>query len=184
MFNEKGFDNVTIGEIAAAAGVSVGTIYHYYKNKNEIMANYHQELDTSYEKYYRDVILSPEFQDTSTIEKLRQTMIFICETTAGQGVESIRIVYPYLMRNEEFSARLMHKDRPYMQILQHLFCEAQARGDISSEEEITQLVHETTMLVRGCISEWSIGGGKQDIRTTCSHLINTYLQGLALAGHS
>ncbi len=184
LFNEKGFYNVTMDEIAENSGVSVGTIYYYYKNKKEIIADYHQELDSAYSQYYHDVILAPGFEDKSTIEKLLQTIIFICETTAGQGLENIRIVYPYMMRNEDFSAKVMHKDRPYMRILHHLFSEAQAKGDVGADVGIAQLISETTMLVRGCLIEWCIAGGGPDVRSFCYHLINTYLQGLTLAKHS
>jgi AcrR family transcriptional regulator len=36
-FRERGYDHVKIEEIAEAAGVSVGTIYNYYKNKGDVL---------------------------------------------------------------------------------------------------------------------------------------------------
>ena len=37
LFRKKGYEGVKIEEIAAAAEVSVGTIYNYYKNKGDIL---------------------------------------------------------------------------------------------------------------------------------------------------
>lgn len=36
-FRERGYDHVKIEEIAETAGVSVGTIYNYYKNKGDVL---------------------------------------------------------------------------------------------------------------------------------------------------
>lgn len=37
LFVEKGYDKTTMDEIAAAAGVAKGTLYHYFKNKAELL---------------------------------------------------------------------------------------------------------------------------------------------------
>ncbi len=37
LFAEKGFENVSVDEIIAAAGISKGTFYHYFKNKDEMV---------------------------------------------------------------------------------------------------------------------------------------------------
>ena len=36
LFKEKGFHNTKMDEIAANAGVGKGTLYEYYKNKQDI----------------------------------------------------------------------------------------------------------------------------------------------------
>ena len=38
LFREKGYDRVTIGDIAAAARIGKGTFYQYFKNKEELFA--------------------------------------------------------------------------------------------------------------------------------------------------
>ena len=37
MFGEKGYYNTTTNEIAEAAGVSIGTLYAYFENKETIL---------------------------------------------------------------------------------------------------------------------------------------------------
>ena len=36
LFDREGFENVSVEEIAQTAGCSVGNIYHYFTNKDEI----------------------------------------------------------------------------------------------------------------------------------------------------
>ncbi len=46
LFDREGFENVSVEEIAQAAGCSVGNIYHYFKSKDEIyLAVVESELD-------------------------------------------------------------------------------------------------------------------------------------------
>lgn len=37
LFSRKGFENTTVGEIAAAAGISTGLIYHYARTKEDVL---------------------------------------------------------------------------------------------------------------------------------------------------
>ena len=50
LFEERGFDNVYIEDIAAEAGCSVGNIYHYFKNKEELSMHMTEHVDAEYEK--------------------------------------------------------------------------------------------------------------------------------------
>ncbi len=45
IFAKKGYPSATIREIAARAGVSIGTIYFYYKNKAEILKEIFKRMD-------------------------------------------------------------------------------------------------------------------------------------------
>jgi AcrR family transcriptional regulator len=39
MFTDKGFENVSVDDIIAATGTSKGTFYHYFKSKDDIVAD-------------------------------------------------------------------------------------------------------------------------------------------------
>ncbi|WP_131741697.1 TetR/AcrR family transcriptional regulator [Actinomadura roseirufa] len=43
LFVEHGFDHVTIAEVAAAADVSVNTVYNYFETKEDLVLPLHQE---------------------------------------------------------------------------------------------------------------------------------------------
>ena len=56
LFDRYGFENVSIEEIAQAAGCSVGNIYHYFKNKEELSMHMTEHVDAEYEKRNQDYI--------------------------------------------------------------------------------------------------------------------------------
>jgi AcrR family transcriptional regulator len=45
LFADKGFANVTTGEIVAAAGVTRGALYHQFDNKTELFAAVYEEVE-------------------------------------------------------------------------------------------------------------------------------------------
>lgn len=68
LFSEKGYYDTTTNEIAKVAGVSIGSLYSYFKDKDaiflSILDNYHKRFlsffhekdeDLSYELYARDI---------------------------------------------------------------------------------------------------------------------------------
>ena len=48
LFNREGFENVSVEEIAQAAGCSVGNIYHYFKSKDELAMQVTSQVDAQY----------------------------------------------------------------------------------------------------------------------------------------
>jgi AcrR family transcriptional regulator len=48
LFREKGLESTTMREIAKAAGMSLGSTYHYFPSKEAIVAEYYQEIQTAH----------------------------------------------------------------------------------------------------------------------------------------
>jgi AcrR family transcriptional regulator len=48
LFREKGLESTTMREIAKAAGMSMGSTYHYFPSKEAIVAEYYQEIQTAH----------------------------------------------------------------------------------------------------------------------------------------
>lgn len=77
LFTEKSFEEVTVNDIVAASGTSVGAFYHHFKNKQGIMVVTYRTLDEQYREYYRDIICGPECAGKCSIEKIE---LFMCNT--------------------------------------------------------------------------------------------------------
>ena len=48
LFDKEGFENVSVEQIAQAAGCSVGNIYHYFKSKDELVIQVTSSVDAQY----------------------------------------------------------------------------------------------------------------------------------------
>ena len=176
LFDEKGFDNVTMEEIAAKAGVSVGSIYFHFNSKQEIMANYHADLDHAYLEYLE--ASKAEDAQKSVQQKLTDFIVFACITSANLGVENIRVVYPYMMCNAEFGSRMLNDQRPYYKMLQSYVLGGQQSGEIRRDYSSEDIINDITVLARGCIMDWCIHGGHTDIAQLAARTMDIYLHGL------
>src|SRR5579884_1663131 len=47
LFIERGFEQVTVTEVAEAADVSVNTVYNYFPTKEDLFFGLHQPMETS-----------------------------------------------------------------------------------------------------------------------------------------
>src|SRR5438445_2606103 len=57
LFSRKGYEETTIAEIAQAAGVAVGTVYLYFRNKHELLTGVALDFEASITGALRDPAL-------------------------------------------------------------------------------------------------------------------------------
>jgi AcrR family transcriptional regulator len=54
MFNERGFDDVTVAEVAAAAEVSVATVFNYFETKEDLFFDREGEIIAAHRRFVRE----------------------------------------------------------------------------------------------------------------------------------
>ena len=133
LFREKGFDNVTVDEIAKACGFSVGAFYHHFRGKREIMALWHERLDECYKRHYEKMKNAPDFSQKETVEVIREMMLYINETCIKEGLDFTRVLYCYIISNEDFGNEMMSLDRTYFRILRELTERGLGRKEIRKD---------------------------------------------------
>lgn len=180
LFREKGFNNVTVEEIADTAGMSVGSLYHHFKNKYEILTEWHKSLDACYETYFNKIKKSDDFKNKNRIELIREMEQYFNETSGKYGPDYIAVAYSYMLSNSsEFGKLMASPKRMYFRILVELIEEGQKRGEIIRSATAVELAHDITIASRGCLVDWVIEGAKDDIRSHYAHALNLFLKGIA-----
>lgn len=51
LFDEKGYENVSVDEIIAATGTSKGAFYHYFSAKDELLSALPDKFDNDYDAW-------------------------------------------------------------------------------------------------------------------------------------
>jgi AcrR family transcriptional regulator len=180
MFREKGFNNVTIEEIAEATGMSVGSLYHHFKNKYEILISWHEQLDELYNNYLDKIESSPEFKNKGTLAIIREIMLYMNETCIYYGAEYIGVIYSYMLSNSEFAKIMTDRRRTYYKIMLKLMKRGKKNGEIRPEISDKQLVTDITILSRGCLTDWVIEGSPDGMREHTTSILDCYLRGIAI----
>lgn len=179
LFAERGFDAVTIEDIATGAGVSVGAFYHHFKNKQEILAVTYQSLDEKYKNYYEKVAEAPGFVKRTSIERLEFFMLHTIGVIARLGPEFLSVFYQYLLKDATFIDSMLDKDRAFFVVLQKLVEEGKAHGEITASMSVEQVMLDLTAIVRGCAVEWCLCKGNRGIYLLSATVIKNYLLGIS-----
>ena len=87
LFSEKGFENATLQNIADAAGVGKGTIYHYFKSKFDILKQIVTELLNEFNSAIESAVFDEGDPEAQIFSLFDQTIDW------SLRVENILIVY-------------------------------------------------------------------------------------------
>lgn len=173
LFEKNGFENVSVEDIAHAAGCSVGNIYHYFKGKEQLALQVVYSVDVEYSKlneiYAADTSRSAKEKLLDFVEKA----IMICTEDEFIFMGIIHgIKYP------EQGVLKFRPDRPYFAVLLKLLYECQEEGSIGKEHDIMELLEYFSVSIRGTIIEWRLNEGRFDVTTYGRRLATSLLKGL------
>lgn len=179
LFKEKGYEQTTIADIAALSGTSIGSFYHHFKNKEEIMRIFLSEFDIQYRDYYEKVLCHPKMAETDIIEKI---CLFLAQTTAvfsAHGFMLSREAYALILRDHAVGSDVVSPARDYYQIIGILVEEAQQSGFIDADIDKGLIIRYLTSICRGCMIEWLLKDGATDLIPSTKVLTRAYLLSIA-----
>lgn len=176
LIKENGFYNVSIEDITTAAGVSVGTFYYYFENKDDLVLLWADDLDQQYVDYYDNEIKKP--QRRNALEILEGIITLSMEIYSDMGAEFATVSYSYIMRNPEANERYVGSFRVYRQIIRKLIHEAQEQGLIRNDMRLESIVQSFYKATRGGVMDWCINGGNEGIKSFTSDFIRCFIDGI------
>jgi len=113
LFVEKGFDATTIGEIAAAAGISRRSFFHYFTSKDEILIS----LQSGMGDMIAAAIRAAE-PEARPLDAVRDAVIEVCGTVpADEMVEIDRLMRSNPLVQARKQASYVEQERTLLQAL-------------------------------------------------------------------
>jgi len=91
VFSRRGFAQATIQDIAAEADIGKGTIYEYFRSKDEIIRNTWTAFMRLMDTQLKDIIHSP----LSGAEKLRAVLAAFLAVIQGESAGVVRIIFNF-----------------------------------------------------------------------------------------
>jgi len=167
LLKKYGFNNVSIADISKNAGVSVGTFYHYFPSKNDIIIEIFRQGDD----YFKTVVAQNLKGETAN-EKIIGFFEYYADFNTSKGIDFVKHFY-----NAE--NKLFIKKNRYMQLLlQEIIKSGQDRHEITAEmtpEKITEILF---VVVRGVIYDWCLHEGDYPMRDEIVRYVNLILKAL------
>jgi AcrR family transcriptional regulator len=158
LFIEKGIDATTLDEIAAMAGISRRTFFHYFKSKDDILLSLQNGMGEMIAERVRQA------NDTaSPIDAIRASVIAVCAEVPADDMVAI----DRLMRSSP--AVQARKQASYVAHERTLFAALRARWPDPAREMALRLV---AMLAIGAIRLATEAMGQEDERRSLIELLN------------
>lgn len=170
LIEEKGYANVTIKDICEKAEISIGTFYYYFSNTVEVLFTFYNQYDRILEEGMRDL----------DHENWREEAEYLCRTYLeltlknGWRVSSAVISSQFMIEDKY----LYHEDRFLYQKLTALLEKGKKCGDITLDEDTSELCAWLLRSVRGAIFDWVMHDGKTDLMATGVHDYNRVINGM------
>ena len=172
LFNQEGFENVSVEEIAQAVGCSVGNIYHYFKSKDELAIQVTQMVDQAYteleEAYLAD-------KTASGRDKLLDFVGKSLEISARDEV--LYKAFIHGLRYPEQGVLQKSDKRVYYRLLRELVDQCQQEGSIHPSRDPDEVVEDLVVLHRGTLFEWRIYREGFDVARQGRRMADALLRG-------
>ena len=167
---EGGAEAVTVRAVCERAGLSNGTFYHHFKDKDGLMAHFVGDA-----LFGEPVITHPADDVVGVITDL---YLHLVRGYVAQGLGFMKKFYS--TGNRALSAYMGEKDGAFppgtvMARSEAAFREAQALGGALPGADAHRACADVCTVVKGCMFEWCLSDGALDVEAALSRLIASTL---------
>jgi len=163
LFYKYGYDNVTMEDIAKASRTSIGSIYHFFTNKECLSFYPATMLDDKHEASYSRLRTKALEKNLSAREQLIDFFVEVQENAASFGSLALAQLYVYGLHQKNKEVLDCRRNRKLPQFLFELIKECRSEGSIRSSLSNEEIVHQIIYASRGLIIEWIVCGEGFDL---------------------
>jgi AcrR family transcriptional regulator len=176
VFSRLGFGEAKMVDIAAEAGVSVGTLYNYFKSKDEVI---HSLSAYETEELRSRIALVEGIEDP--LERIQKTVLVTCQFVEERGALMSMGIQAGLIRAHGASQlfdsahRQMHLEM--LKVYQDALSQAAASGTIRSDVPINHMALMFIGMVTAMIFEWIHSDRKLSLSEQSGLVFDLFMKG-------
>ncbi len=174
VFAEQGFYKATISAIAREAGVADGTIYLYFKNKDDILVQFFGYKTQQVFERFREVV----HKAGPATDKLRNLIRYHLEVF--QRDFNMAVVYQAEARqhNEMVAMQFRDMSKMYLDLVGEIVEQGQQEGRMRRDLYLGLAKRFILGAVDNVINNWVLAGGHYDIASLADPLVDLILRGV------
>jgi TetR/AcrR family fatty acid metabolism transcriptional regulator len=174
VFAEQGYFQSTIAQIAKEAGVADGTIYLYFKNKDDILVQFYQYKTRQIFERFRDAVSQPATAE----EKLR--CLIRVHLQEFQKDRNMAIVYQAeTHQNRRLgNEQIKEMSKMYRNIISEVVELGQDEGTIRKDLYMGLVKRFINGAVDEVINSWIHSGGQYDLVSMADPLVDLFIRGI------
>lgn len=171
LIKEAGADSITVRRVCEEAGLSIGTFYHHFQNKDDLLMYFVREA--SFDSF---VLETPVRDIAGRVCELYMHLIDRYLTLGEEFMKSF-----YTTGNKALSAYMGQENGCFAEGTVMARCEqelkeAQNQGVINPGADAHVLSMDICTVVKGCVFEWALVDGEMDIAESLERILRAYLE--------
>ena len=176
VFAEQGFFQSTVAQIAKQAGVADGTIYLYFKNKDDILIQFYEYKTKQVFALFRQAVE----QGRTAEDKLRN----LVKTHLEEFQKDINMAIVY--QAETHQRRRLAQDvikemsKMYRDIIAEVVEQGQQEGHIRRNLYVGLVMRLITGAVDEVINAWIHAAGNYDLVSMANPLVDLFIRGIGV----
>ena len=176
VFAEHGFFQSTVSQIAREAGVADGTIYLYFKNKDDILVQFFSYKTRQVFSRFREEVDGAD----NAVDKLRNLIRRHLEEF--QNDRNMAIVYraETHQKSRLVEAQIKEMSKMYLDIVSEIVEQGQEEGVIRKDLYLSLVKRFILGAVDEVINTWIHSDGKYDIGTMADPLVDLFIRGIGV----
>lgn len=159
LFQQNGYDNVTVEDITQKANVAKGTFYTYFKSKDAVLVRTFEEIDKHYKEAFET--LDNNASAEQQFMTLGRAMCRYVEESFG--VNYTKVVYQNQIGLSKRPMILNNKDRYFYVILRQIVEKGKQTGEFRTDISDEDMVLLFARLLHGLMYDWCMYDGKFDL---------------------
>ncbi len=173
VFANLGFHKATISQIAHEADIADGTIYLYFKNKNDILYQFISfKTEAVFQKMHDAVAKADNAED-----KLRN--LIKCHLDQFQKDEHMAVIFQSETRyRRDIEPQMKDISKMYLELLSDIIEQGQIEGEMRQDLFVGLAKRFVLGAVEGVINTWVAAEGKYDLVSMADPLVDLFLNGL------
>lgn len=173
LFAREGFENVSMEQIARAAGCTAGNIYNYFASKDLLAVKLMDHVDQIYDEMLPDYL---EDRTRPAKERLLGFFETALETSCREPL--LWQCFTHSLKYPEQKILAIKEDRTFFRMLRELVDACRQEGTIGGQLEADEIVRRLTVIFRGTLVQWRIEEGAFDVRQMGRSIAAAYLDQL------
>ncbi len=169
LINQYGYEHITVAQIAKKSGVSIGTFYHHFQSKFDLMVEIYRLGDV----FFSERVPALLAQTNSLPAQVVDYFCLYAQLSLQNGIDMVRSLY--VPTNQMF---ITH-GRAMQGMLTELLQTGQQRGEFSATLPAQQITEKLFVVARGVIFDWCLHNGETDLlaemRDIMQRQVGTYL---------
>ena len=171
MLEDRSFEEISVEDICAAAGISVGSFYHYFEKKSDILVGLFSRIDS-----WMEANAFPLMKKRSEAENLRIFAKLWLKYIEENGLEHSRLISSINATDNTVSG----EKRTTAAKLEEVFRKGQERGSLSAELSPQTAASMFMIALRGLALDWTRRNAAYSLAETGDVYIDLLIRAIAV----